>query len=168
MRKHKWKLLGAVALVLIVVVVFAARSRPDRVTRENYRRIQRGMSRAEVEAILGPPGDYRTGPSQNMPKYGYYRTGPLVEISDASEFPWGDFPDTEEGIVIWSLDWNPLVRREDHRTIYVTFGPDGASHRSMLPASPREQGGFENLMWRFRRQWRQLFPPADGSGTLDD
>jgi hypothetical protein len=32
--------------------------RQDQVTRANYNRIQIGMARAEVEAILGPPGDY--------------------------------------------------------------------------------------------------------------
>jgi hypothetical protein len=30
----------------------------SRITRENYERIRAGMSRAEIESILGPPGDY--------------------------------------------------------------------------------------------------------------
>jgi hypothetical protein len=42
------------------VVVLSPRS--SRVTRENYLRIQPGMTRAEVKAILGPPGDYTSGP----------------------------------------------------------------------------------------------------------
>jgi hypothetical protein len=32
------------------------------VTQESVHRIKSGMSRAEVEAILGPPGDYTTRP----------------------------------------------------------------------------------------------------------
>jgi hypothetical protein len=49
----------AVVIAAGVVVLWP---REDRVTRGNFDRIRAGMSRAEVEAILGPPGDYTTGP----------------------------------------------------------------------------------------------------------
>jgi len=34
----------------------------NRITPENFRRIRKGMMLAEVEAILGPPGEYTTLP----------------------------------------------------------------------------------------------------------
>ncbi len=60
MRRHKWKLLAVAGLALASVAAFALWPRPNRFTREDYDRIHKGMTRAEVEAILGPPGDYTT------------------------------------------------------------------------------------------------------------
>jgi hypothetical protein len=37
--------------------------RASRVTRANYGRIEEGMSRAQVEEVLGGPGDYTTEPT---------------------------------------------------------------------------------------------------------
>jgi hypothetical protein len=54
---------AAVLVVLAGVAAFALWPRPGRITRENYDRISAGMSRAEVEVILGPPGDHTTGPN---------------------------------------------------------------------------------------------------------
>jgi hypothetical protein len=57
-----------VALAGLAVVVGAGTvvlwPRADRITLENFDRIKKGMRRAEVEAILGPPGDYTTGPTE--------------------------------------------------------------------------------------------------------
>src|SRR5262245_14338544 len=56
-------LLVALAGLAVTVPVAAWLLWPgqDEITPENYERIKAGMSRAEVEAILGgPPGDYRT------------------------------------------------------------------------------------------------------------
>jgi hypothetical protein len=39
------------------------------------------MSRAEVEGILGPPGDYTTHPT-----YGYVGSGPLIIQFDAESW----------------------------------------------------------------------------------
>src|SRR5690349_20867928 len=63
MGKHKWKLLGLLALLAVIAATAVALwPQPDRITFENCDRITEGMSRAEVYAILGSPGDYRTGP----------------------------------------------------------------------------------------------------------
>jgi hypothetical protein len=65
----RWKLLVVLAGVGVVLaagtVVFWPRA--DRVTRANYDRIQIGMSWADVERILGLPGDYTTAPQCGMP-----------------------------------------------------------------------------------------------------
>jgi hypothetical protein len=164
MRKHKRKLLAAVALALVVMAVLAVRPRPDRVTVANFDRIKWRMSRAELEAILGPPGDYRTGPS-GLPKYGSYRSGPPPLPAN-----WG------APVGAQSADWmeafashpepSPLFWYADQYKISVTFGPHGVLSVDIQPLYPREQGRLENLTWRFRRLWWQLFPPAQGSRTI--
>jgi outer membrane protein assembly factor BamE (lipoprotein component of BamABCDE complex) len=55
-------LLALAGLALVVAGTFVLWPRANRITRENFDHIEKGMSRAQVESILGPPGDYRTGP----------------------------------------------------------------------------------------------------------
>jgi|SRR6516162_10017201 hypothetical protein len=51
-------------LVVVAAATFALRPEPHaRDMREEFRRINVGMTVAEVEAILGPPGDYRSEPT---------------------------------------------------------------------------------------------------------
>jgi hypothetical protein len=53
---------GAGGLAVVVAVgVVVLWPRADRITKENLGRIRLGMSAAEVEVVLGPPGDYRSG-----------------------------------------------------------------------------------------------------------
>jgi len=62
---RKWKLRRVLAglAVLMAAATFLFWHGRDRVTAENYERLRKGMTRAEVEAILGPPGDYASGPA---------------------------------------------------------------------------------------------------------
>ncbi len=57
---------GMIILVCLVVVIGYYGLVPHRpraeVTRESFARIRPGMTRAEVEALLGPPGVLMTGP----------------------------------------------------------------------------------------------------------
>jgi SmpA / OmlA family len=103
MRRHRqrWALL-VVALVLVAPIPAVALwpSPQSRVTLENLRRIQIGMSRDDVESILGPPGDRRTGQGETADsgRWSYWRTGPeythllLGSIGDSG----GRQPDAEE------------------------------------------------------------------------
>jgi hypothetical protein len=64
----RW-LTALLAVVLVVLLGVAARAvflpaTNPRLTRENLQRIQPGMRRAEVEAVLGPPGNYQTRPTR--------------------------------------------------------------------------------------------------------
>jgi hypothetical protein len=52
----------AVGLLVVGIADLLLWPQPSRVTRENFDRIREGMSRAEVEAILGPPVVYANGP----------------------------------------------------------------------------------------------------------
>jgi hypothetical protein len=69
MRRRKRLALPAAALVALVAVGwFVLWLRPGRITRENFDRIRVGMPRADVEALLGPPGNYLTGPVADSPQ----------------------------------------------------------------------------------------------------
>src|SRR5262249_36079311 len=59
---RKRLVLSAAAVAsLATAMAFALWPRSDPVTRANCDRLRPGMTRQEVESILGPPGDYRTG-----------------------------------------------------------------------------------------------------------
>src|SRR5262249_33512364 len=65
-------LLGALGLVLALASGLALGLgvrrtvfRPRLFTIKSYDRVVQGMSRADAEAALGPPGDYTTGPTKS-------------------------------------------------------------------------------------------------------
>jgi hypothetical protein len=135
-RKLRW--VAAAGLVALAgVAAFVLWPRPDRITEENYYRIKEGMSRAEVEAILGPPGDYRNGPTTNAEPEGRLF---LLSGGFCSDAWRGD-----TGIIRIEFDRSGHVARVD-------FGSDYRVDRSPLTAS------LDNLLRRFRRQWRHWFP----------
>jgi hypothetical protein len=59
MRKNRWLLLGLLlaCIVGVVLVVLALLPPTPGITKENFDRIEVGMTRAEVEAILGGPAN---------------------------------------------------------------------------------------------------------------
>jgi hypothetical protein len=135
----------AVALgVLALVAAGAFALRPhlelaSRITRENYTRIQVGMNRAELEALLGPPGDYRTGPTAKRTK---------VEIA-----------------AMWiSLQHvrSTSVWIADTVEIRVDYGPDNPDVEGVVLATrfalEPERNFFTIARWRAERQWRKWFP----------
>jgi hypothetical protein len=67
MRRRRVVGVGALVAVLALggaalFVFWPIPDPPPHVTREDYSRIKDGMTEAEVLAILGTPGHYRTGP----------------------------------------------------------------------------------------------------------
>jgi hypothetical protein len=114
---RRWKLLAALGLAVVVAAGSFLWLRPNpalRITRENCDRIRAGMTRAEVEAILGPPGDYTTGPTTPKP------TSPKWDDQDLLPFfvrlGLGDDPEpaTYED---WDCDW---------ANITVSFAANGS------------------------------------------
>jgi hypothetical protein len=63
MRRRGFIIGGAVLLTVATVIgQVIPRPRRPQVSREQFEKIKEGMSREEVEAIIGgPPGDYTTG-----------------------------------------------------------------------------------------------------------
>jgi hypothetical protein len=149
----EWKLLVVLAGLAVVVaagaIVFVLWPEPpSRITRENFERIRPGMTQAEVEAILGPPGDYRTRLGETecwdawKPDPADY--GPAVAIWQPLV---GLTPETSAGFWIC-----------DSMEIYiVTTDESGRVHQAQASAR-RRAGTLENLIWRIKRQWRRWFP----------
>jgi hypothetical protein len=76
-------------MLLCVAGAFVLSSpQTERITRVNYERICTGMNRAEVEGILGPPGDYTIWPWD-------YKARPALEPEPTS---------TAEDLDIWARD----------------------------------------------------------------
>jgi hypothetical protein len=116
--------------MLVAAGAFVLWPRSTRMTRENFDRIRDGMSRVEVEAVLGPPGDYRTGPQQCLPSF--KEVGEWATVSDwFADEAFFSVGFDESGGVVWTR---------------------------LVPTSRVEQGPLENLCWRAKRQWRKCFP----------
>jgi hypothetical protein len=133
-----WKQTLLVALAGLAVIlgssVFVGWPRPDLVTQEAYDRIRMGMSRAEVENILGPPGDYSSGPTSGGIGY----LGILEARTRGTEAAsWNG----DTGEILLTFD-------DERRVTTMHFGPNEV-HRL---------GPFETVLWRAKRQWHRWFP----------
>jgi hypothetical protein len=130
----------AVGMVALVGVgAFAFWPVPQRITRKNFDRIEIGMSRAEVEVIVGPPGDYTTGPTH------------LANIGRRLVISFGD-----DGQLL-SLDIAGWIA--DSAIICVGFNRSGVVEWKNLDDNSRlPQSEFDSVLWRAKRQWRKWFP----------
>jgi hypothetical protein len=146
---RRWKLLVVLAGLAVVVAagVVVLWPRHERITRENFDRIHEGMSRAEVEAILGPPCDFSTGPlvrvRANRPPnpFSVENFDPITVVGSG---------DNREELLVW---------KSDRQLITINFGPSGHVEDLWMHDVARvNQTAFENLIWRFKRQWRRWFP----------
>jgi hypothetical protein len=107
------------------------------------------MSRAEVEAILGPPGDYRTGPVDYDGGFVPLKITPITNGGlPPSALPIGY--SSGEDIARWT---------GDSAYIAVLFNRDGrVGGWYVVPTSNAVQSPLANLLWRLGRQWRRWFP----------
>jgi hypothetical protein len=141
LQRRKLLVALAVSAVVVAVGLFVLWPRTDRITRENYERIKEGMSRAEVESLLGAPGDYRTGP------VGYQ----TAEYKAAVGRP----PS------ISLRGTKPALWLGDHALVEVAFGQDGRaldSESGFYQGVKLAQDPLDNLLWRAERLWRRWFP----------
>jgi hypothetical protein len=133
MRRRK--LIAALVALAVLVVVGAPVlwPPPNRVTQENYDSIRMGMSRTEVEAIFGAPGDYTSGPTD-------YRVDTAPQFASTAGYTFG----------IWNTDTS---------SVGVVFDAEDRVSDSWFCVGKRlEQGALDNLLWRAKRQWRRWFP----------
>jgi hypothetical protein len=132
MRRRKLLLvLAGLAVVFCAAGAFLLWVQPSSVTRENCDRIKAGMSRAEVEAILGPPGDYTTGPRVQ-----------IIMESGGLEMHRPD------------RTWNG-----DEGVFSVWFDGERKVEFTRFHEWTRiDQSPLESLLWRVKRQWRKWFP----------
>jgi hypothetical protein len=154
MRRRKL-IVAAVTVPAVLVAAGVVLLWPpeDRITRENCDRIHEGMTRSEVEAILGSPGDYRTGRGEEeMQEEGWSpdNEGSIQRLAGWQEVIWAGgqngglgrwgawFGDSVEISVV--VDVTDQVRKVDRIARRLTQGP------------------LDNLLWRVKRRWRKSFP----------
>jgi len=134
-------LMALMGLVVVAAGVAVLWPRQDRITQENFALIHVGMSRANVVAILGPPGDYTTGPTI----FGIHRLSPWnvnATRLDPNE-----------------LNGSPYDWLTDTGWYTVTFDDsDKVEGRGFESGTKAKQGTVDNLLWRVERQWRRWFP----------
>jgi hypothetical protein len=125
--------------------------RPERITQENCDRIRIGMSRAEVEAILGPPGDYRTGRGEM--DYGEsevigWDPDPPFGLDDA--LAWSrilcQFPKDPRRWANWS---------SDSFVIFIVIDESGQVIDKYIGPRRRTHGPIDDLLWRAKRRWHR-------------
>jgi hypothetical protein len=143
-RKLLAVLIGLLGLVLVVATgAFTVWHRSNAITRETSDRLRAGMGWVEVEAILGPPGDYTSGPTENddsLSDWGRQHT--LRSERDNVE------PNA------YQLKWE-----FDTMDVWVRVSKDGTiTAISPLATKKVEQGPLDNLGWRIGRRWEKWFP----------
>ncbi len=124
-------------LAVSILVLLAVAAKPillpagnARLTKENFERIKGEMTPAEVEAILGPPGDYRTGPT---------RLG-------GRHIRW---------IFSAFTSWSGLEWKGDEGEIRVWVDRAGeVASGDFDSMQPTQVGLFDLLRWRWNR-WRE-------------
>jgi hypothetical protein len=136
----RWKVLVALAgLAVLAAEAFVLWPREDRITEDNFQRIKDGMTRREVEAILGPPGDHASGPVA---------------------FPVRGEPKTWEGRRAGGMVGGSMFCWVDD-SFFIGVGFDHDDNVRAVVSGPlirKPQGPFDNLVWRAERQWRRWFP----------
>ena len=146
MRRRKLLVaLAGLAVVVTAGVVVLWPTRPNRVTRENYDRIQIGVTRVEVEAILGPPGDYATVPfddgrSEVDPSDLYSRVVLSFSLLDDA---------SNRVRACWSGNDYLIVITFDPKSVVIS---KGCTEQLRI-----EQGPLRNAVWRLKRQWHRWF-----------
>jgi hypothetical protein len=145
-RKRRILTFAVAILAIAGVGAFALFHRADRITKANYERIKVDMTRGEVEAILGPPGDYSGGPTV---EHYVSDVGPIAKHRRGGGTVLERFPDSEVAIEGWV---------GDRLSLLVEFNrQERVTNTWQLFVSREQQSAGENLDWRIKRQWRKLF-----------
>jgi hypothetical protein len=134
-RKLRWVLAGlAVVLVGVVALVAWLRLNPLRV--ENFQLLRVGMSKPEVYAVLGLPGDYLTRDAE-------YDDSAAKVLAQAPQFS------HKEGVEVW---------KGDQVVFWVQFDTEGrVSGATCIPLRVTDHGPLGNLLWRIKYQLWKLF-----------
>ena len=148
--------LVTLVIALLAVVVLAAlvfRSGPRPITEEDVNRVENGMSRSEVEAILGPPRDQTTGPLVYRLDDDPFVCGlspPIVELVDRPQQHFTRDSESYRGLdrPCWCSD--SLV-------FTVAFRDSRACETTVYHTRRLPQSLLENAIWRLKRQWRRWF-----------
>jgi hypothetical protein len=141
MRRQRLVLAAAILAVVLATAAVVLRRQEDRITQDNCDRIREGMTPAEVEAILGPQGDYRNGPTE--PEY-------LNPYPSGIDWDWAEVWQGDRGAI--------LVYRKGHDPCIIGSGPDRVEGARFVEVQRVQQNPLANLVWLAKRQWRHWFP----------
>jgi hypothetical protein len=126
-------------LIASLVVLVAVATRPilfpagnPRLTPENFDRIREGMKLADVEAIIRPPGDYRTIPTEPV-----YATIGTAYVGGGQDYE--------------ALQW---IGNEAVLVVNVFLHSREVRDSGYEPIKPDPVGLFDLLRWRWNR-WRE-------------
>jgi hypothetical protein len=149
------------ALVVATAWLLLPRS-PSRITEVNFNRLLEGMPFPEAEALLGPPGDYRTGPTVSRTfemldrRYlkgpgSIYGQGSIYGSGWSGRYEWKtDTADVAVSVMpLHVLQTRKLAPGESPVAVVVD-----ATYCNRKP----EFGPIGNLFWRVKQQWRKWFP----------
>ncbi len=136
MRKRwRWVVAWLAIGPVVALAAFVLWPRPTGVKWKQLDRIRRGMTLGEVEAIVGPPGNYQTGPSTLDLTF----SDPTTQAHRR----WGN------PAVIWASD-------EAHALI--EFDNSGrVSEWSFIATEKTSPSAGRDTLWRAKRLWRRLF-----------
>jgi len=129
---HGRRLWWAFALVGLTVLLaagaFVLWPQTDRVTSENLDLVTLGMPRSDAYAILGPPGNYASGPVGEKGVSGRE----------------GDFQNEVEAETWYG----------DDCIVSLQFAPDGTVHAKAIEAcNVIRLGPLDSLLWKVKRRW---------------
>jgi hypothetical protein len=158
--------------VPVVIALFVFWPHPDRLNMENFDRITAGMTGKELEEILGPPGDYRTGPTIRVcaPEVfllngdNPWRTGGAIRAVPEDSAPPLDL--NRPGTFVWDGDALYVAvmvdtpQKADLRSFPAKTWAERRSGRvqATLRVSVRkeQQSLLENLSSRAKRLWHRV------------
>jgi hypothetical protein len=137
MRRRKL-LVVLTGLTALGIGVFLLRPAPYLgITQEDFDRVQIDMTAAETEAILGPPGDYRT--MDSTPTYTYRLTlSGRISAENRSKVWWSD----RGGVVAFFDESGKLC---------------GKGYMPADAVTKIHKGPLGNFLWRVKRQLRWWF-----------
>jgi hypothetical protein len=139
-RRLRWVLVLA---GLVAAGMVMSRCQPSRLTIENCDRIREGMTRAEVEAIVGvPPGDYRTRPPDDE----------KIDSSSMASFQ------KMQSTARWFGETLEMWRNDQVRLAVVFDSEDKVNHEMHGKPATSDAGPLECFLWRANRQWHRWFP----------
>ncbi len=146
-RWRWWTLAGLVALLAASGFLLLRPDPSSQIMEANVQRIHCGMSQPEVEAILGPPGDYTTGPVRPTDD------GSWIDVSEMYYRPIPQDGPAKSVSRRWACDtgYAEVYFDRDCRVIDADF----------QPYAREPQGLIDNLLWRAERRWRHWFPDSE-------
>jgi hypothetical protein len=149
MRKRSLFIALAGLALLIAAFALVPQSRPNRITREDFDRIRLRMTLSEVEAIIGPPGDYETGDTTRPDDW-----VASAEALDVSDLTMAEAEDANREFLcattaIWECD---------DAIVVLEIGPTiGVMCKTLGYRRPVNRDPIGVLRWHLRRVWYHYF-----------